>query len=278
MWSLESIERAEQEHRKKQEKAMNEHSKLLEDARGWASIDASTDRKAILRTLADLVEWQDAVIAETVGACKTCDEAIKDTLYAVMRINPSPAEPPVWIELRAAGHLAGNAAKLAEPNMVFATCEVCGHVISCKRQDWTGVCNAVCGRKRLDATLAEATAKYDDLLRRLAGIGDTTNEAEPSARANRAETLRRLAECAEPPAPPVEVEMRVVPTTHGWTWELAIDDPTSPRAKLWVTPSILNHGMPIDTSTLAVARGNAWLAALSAQLGVPLVGVWEEGE
>lgn len=119
-------------------------------------------------------------------------------------------------------------------------------------------------------------------------LGDTTNQPEPADNA----TLRKHARQPDnrPPdwwwnatddvftAEEIEVEMRVVPTTKGWTWELAIDDHTCPSNKLWVTPSILNKGIVIATSSIARGIGNAWLAALSKKLGVKLVAKWEGGE
>lgn len=89
------------------------HSELLKDTRKWASIDASTYRKGILYTLADIVEQQDAIIAETVTACMTCDEVMTELLAQMEHEDQALGTDTRehWIEFRAARDLARRAAK-----------------------------------------------------------------------------------------------------------------------------------------------------------------------
>lgn len=61
-----------------------------------------------------------AVNAELRAACVTCGKAIEDVLYAVMRTHPNDNDSAVWIGLRAAGHLASRAVKLADEPVVPA--------------------------------------------------------------------------------------------------------------------------------------------------------------
>ena len=90
---------------------MSEHDEMLKKAGVLAVyLDyVNKDGAAHVRTLATTIERQDAVIAETTAACVTCDKVIREfrTYY------PSRSRS-LWEKLHAAGHLAGNAAKLGE--------------------------------------------------------------------------------------------------------------------------------------------------------------------
>lgn len=208
---------------------MSEHAELLKEARGLASrLDyMNTGAKLIprnaatmIRTLADLVEQQDTALAETVAACKTCDEAITQ-LFALEDsafLGPVPTSRE-WFNLRAARHLARRAAEPAEP-IVFrdstlhvhspkpkgdvdveletGTCRKCGKTYE-YTEAWVGpYCSTDCGRTpderaayetrmqqlricaKAEKTLAEATVKHGDLLERLAD-GETNQPPKPSA-------------------------------------------------------------------------------------------------
>ena len=120
-----------------QEQPVSNHAELLTEARDYATglvpamsipgTPTEAFRKAsaqTLRDLADTVEAQDqriaqltytnadvaalkAVAAELVAACVTCDERIMNALnFMAYRYVRSEYAGGVWIELRAAGHLA----------------------------------------------------------------------------------------------------------------------------------------------------------------------------
>lgn len=101
--------------------------------------------------------------------------------------------------------------------------------------------------------------------------------AKPEAPDDHATTLRKLAECAEQPEPAVEVAMRVRGALRqGFLWEFFCGG-------IWVKPNFCDRERyyaptPRLAHDQARKAGCSWLAALSDQLGVPLVAVWEEGE
>ena len=223
---------------------MSEHSELLKDARELANyyrggLLPEFQLAVMIGTLADLVEAYAKSQPELVAACKTCDADITQFL------EPHPEKGAgLWNRLDAARHLARRAAKLAEPE-----------------------------RDAVEQTMAEATTKYDDLLKWLAD-DDTTNQVDPLA-AEEAELEADLAEAAKQPisvpAPPIEVEMRVThPAKYEWGWECQL-------CHRWLTiPDC--EGIFYVAEDIAKLCGQKWLAALSDQLGVPLVAVWEDGD
>ncbi len=98
---------------------MTDHSELLVKARDLAirvedDLYPGGDEAAqTINILVDVVGAQRRVIeayykadSECAAACKTCDEAIEDVLYAVMRTHSCDEESAVWIGLRAARKLA----------------------------------------------------------------------------------------------------------------------------------------------------------------------------
>jgi hypothetical protein len=220
---------------------------LLESGRTNRHADALT-----IRALATLVEKQRTIIAETTAACVTCDEAITNLLTSLEDVVIERGSPRGrelhGRELHTARHLARRAVKLAEP------------------------------KRDVEETLAEATTKYDALLRRL---GDTTNQPpevpvlSPTEQVEYDQFLPIIAklgaEAEKPPAPLVEVAMRVThPTQHEWGWECFLGG-------RWITQPE-RYGAFWATESAMMEDAYTWLAALSKQLGVPLVAVWKDGE
>lgn len=317
---------------------MSKHSELLKDARELGeklrldTVVTYASEGVTVRALADTVERQDKVIAETVGACAECDEAIRQT---IVKARPYPTNEH-WINLQTAQLRARCAAKLAEPTGEVAMPSNAQLLKRARRSDnqppewwwnatddpfkpepapnWTRYhelldimakkggllspdeqaeydrflpiikhLDAEEGRAA-DAALDNLAKEHDRVIASIQpeppGYSEFRDRAkavvEAGAKLSREEALALVdAECGEQPAPvtaepapPIEVAMRTVLTTwNRFLWEARIGD-------LWIAAA-KGTGRRFETAALAQSDGNTWLAALSAQLGVLLVGVWE---
>jgi hypothetical protein len=270
---------------------MNKHANLLKEARDVAdNVDAiyHTNKPGVittpLRALADIVEQQDARLvecgralvdatnskAELAAACVACDEAISQLILKYEPISPDKYTPKPWSDARAARNLARRVVKLAEPES-----------------------NAKDDRAKslvAETLRADATGNYDELLKRLAEAkGDTTERpseppaprladavddlvAESNQLCEHADTLRCIvhnvvrARCHATPPPPVKVEMRVkLLESYSYTWECTLGG-------LRFDHSDWGNHNPV----IVREKANAWLAALSDQLGVRLEAAWKD--
>jgi hypothetical protein len=241
-----------------------------------------------LRTLADTVEEQDKVIAELVAACATCDEVIGTFLVSAGLARGDEEALEVLrrgsVTLDTARRQAERAAKLPEPKGEVdeepetGTCMRCGKTYE-YTECWLGpYCSTDCAQ-----TPAEKAA-YEE---RMEGLqrdakaakakGDTT--AQPPRYTGPPLPLGVTGmpdktDVAAEPAPPVAVEMRCVGGGSDWRWQCCL-------MGIWIAPGCYadDECEPVVYPTKLSAQGNGgrWLAALSEQLGVPLVAVWTEG-
>lgn len=75
-------------------------------------------------------------------------------------------------------------------------------------------------------------------------------------------------EAKQPPAPPIAVEMRLLSTCSGsWLWQCRL-------ANMWITECDKERPCGYSSEAVAARAGAIGLAALSEQLGVPLVAKW----
>jgi hypothetical protein len=249
-----------------------DHDELLKVARGLANtLDGDeTQRKPglpwesakwlhplapILREMANLVEEQDAALAELRAACVTCDEAIQE-----FRMHYPSRHRQLWEKLQAAGRLARRAAereliakarKSGHPTFKVPPCidDECG---TCARESdnrppespWSAID---------DPFAPEPAPEYAGPPLPL-GVADMPYKTEV------------LAE----PVPAIEVAMRCAGhAAGGWAWQACIGNH-------WIEPRHTDEGHAFAETEFAVEDGNAWLAALGKQLGVPLVAVWKD--
>lgn len=261
--------------------------------------------------LSEAADKPDPVRAELVAACVTCDEATQKirTMYPML----PTCERKLWDTLYAAGERAGRAAKLAEPkgDHVDAasqpseppgyaefrerakTVVEAGSQVS--REEALEMIDAECGEPGIptppgytgpelpriidvvDGWVTKCNQIRDQVItlrstmRNVVRAHRFSKPAPPiaiEAARRDDEFLRRLQEIARPP--PIEIEMRVVDTCDKWTWEIYL-------VGRWTLARQLEDERVayFPGPTLAQDNGDAWLAALSRHLGVPLEGKWE---
>lgn len=230
----------------------------------WRSTD-------MLRGLAKLVEQQDAIIAETVAACKTCDEAIGDLLSAMDGMW-TPGTTKSWLNLRAAGNQAGDAVKLAEPkgdvdeeqlSESGAQADFDETVLAeLDAEDAADLADAVSDDRASPPAVSAETATAPKLDAVITAGG-------PTVTGICADLLRQTV----PGQPPVEVEMRVQRMPSNvvgyWVWNHRLGE-------TWFAEIGLAGEVRYTSEQAARDYGNAWLSALSDQLGVRLVAVWPD--
>lgn len=230
---------------------MTEHVKLLKDARKIAAVldDANfqepDEAVDMLRTLADLVEHQDKVIAETVAACRRCATEIDNVVKSF------GSRAPAWMKLSVAAHFAVLAAKLVEPKGSDA-----GKLSQAERDALMELATGTPNQPAYDEALSPEVAAAFERGRKAIRSTPVYDSEKP-----------------EPPAPPVKIEMRVrrLERINMWIWQCYLGD-------VWCEPGVAVHRLCQTIKSNTRINAEEWLAALRRQLGVPLVAVWEEGE
>lgn len=282
---------------KQQDKAQAESLKGVRE-------QVKKDNAELFNVLVEEIEQQDKTLAETVTACKACDEVIRRVIsvleggtplepgsqgayeleaaaYAARNAIKPEKEPPstlpgliedTFAAHRTPGPLMTGEAKLAEPK---------GDEVTADEFKWA------CESARVPPT-PSGYSGFRDRVTSIIGkrIQDLPFGNQPSASVELGRCLddvlrvpltnESMAVTSEQPAPLVEVEMRLIGTAgNEATWQALIGG-------MWFSAASCDDRTFYNSSELATViayrHGNAWLAALSQQLDVRLVAVWKDGE